>query len=175
MALVPVFDVTCALLVVAGLIKAWSPAGAREALRGIGLSVSAGAVRALAVAEVTVGVAAAIRPGVLAGVVVAGTYAAFCAFVVVLLRVADRPVGCGCFGDAETGAGRIHVWLNAAACGAGVLAAVSPPPGLAWILDRPALVAFSLILGTGAAALAAYLVYTAFPSAWRAYRTGALS
>jgi len=175
MALMPVFDVACALLVVAGLSKAWSPAGTRDAVRAVGLSVSAGTVRAVALTEVAVGAAAAIDPGVLAGAAVAATYAVFCAFVVVVLRAADRGIGCGCFGDARTAAGRFHVWLNAIACGVAVLAAVAPPPGVGWIFGRPAAVALSLILGTAAAVLAAYLVYTAFPTAWRAYRTGVAS
>jgi hypothetical protein len=99
-------------------------------------------------------------------------YGAFCAFIVQLLRSSSRPVGCGCFGDAETGAGRAHLALNGSACIVAVLAAVAPPAGIGWVFGRTPLVAVALVAGVAAATFAAYLAYTAFSGAWRAYGSG---
>jgi uncharacterized protein YjeT (DUF2065 family) len=173
MALLPGFVVACALLVVAGLSKMRSPAGAQAALSLVRVSVPSAVIRAFGVGEVAVGVIAAVRPGALTGVLVAVTYGVFSGFVVVLLRSRTRPAGCGCFGDADSGAGAVHLALNVGACAVAVLAAVSPPGGIGWMLSRPPLTAVSLILGCAATALAAYLAYTAFPGAWRAYTSGA--
>lgn len=172
LALMPSFVVVCALLVVAGVSKVRSPAGAGAALRLVRLSVPAAVIRAFGVGEVSLGVVAAVSPGVATSVLVALTYGVFSGFALVLLRSRTHPVGCGCFGEIENGGGAIHLTLNVAACSVAGLAAVSPLPGMGWMLDRSPLIAVSLTLGSGAAAFAAYLAYTAFPGAWRAYTSG---
>jgi hypothetical protein len=59
-----------------------------------------------------------------------------------------------------------------AACAIGAAAAIAPPRGIGWVLGREPLSAASLALGMAAATFAAYLAFTALPSAWRAYGTG---
>jgi hypothetical protein len=113
-----------------------------------------------------IGAAAAVRPSALMAALVALAYGAFCVFV-----LSGRPVWCGCFGASAAGGGPMHVLLNAVACGVAVVAVIAPPPGVGWILGRDPLIAAPLVLGIAAAALAAYLMFTAFPAAWRAYRT----
>ena len=167
-ALAPVFLVACALLVVAGVSKVRAPTSARGSLELIGVPVPLVAVRALGVAEVALGLLAAIRPGALAAGLVAGAYGVFFLATLRLLAV-EGGADCGCFGAASAVASRSHAVLNLVACAAGVVAAAFPPPGVSWIASRSPLVAVTLVLGTTAAAFAAYAVVTLFAPAWRAY------
>lgn len=168
MALVPMFTVACALLVVAGAFKLRDPSAARRSLARLGVSVPAPGIRALGAVEILVGAAALIRPVAVSAALVALAYGGFCVFVALLLR-AGGPADCGCFGGGGESVGITHVILNAAACTVAALAAVAPPPGLGWILTRAPLVSVSLILGIGAATFAVYGVFTLFQSAWRSY------
>jgi hypothetical protein len=162
-ALFPEFVVVCALLVVAGAAKVRSPSAASAVLSGDRLRVSPLAVRALGVGEILIGAGAAIRPIRLTAVLVALAYGAFCAFV-----LSNRPVRCGCFGDAAYG-GPAHAVLNAAACSVAILAAVAPPPGIESMVSRDPVIAVPLAAGIAAGTIAAYLAFTALPGAWRAY------
>jgi hypothetical protein len=163
-ALFPGFAVVCALLVVAGGAKLRSPSAASAALSGARVRVSRPAVRALGVAEMALGVSATVHPTPLLAGLVALAYGSFCSFV-----VSGRAARCGCFGAASDGGGPAHAVLNAAACAVAVLAAVAPPSGIVSIAGRTPVIAVPLGLGIAAAALAAYLSYTALPRAWRAY------
>jgi hypothetical protein len=167
MGLFPEFMVACTLLVAAGLGKLRSPAGVQDALSGARVRVPRAAVRALGAAEVALGAGASVRPSPLMAGLVALSYGAFCAFV--LLR---RPARCGCFGAAAAGGELVHALLNVAACAVAVVAAVIPPPGVGWIFGQEPLIAAPLVLGIAAATLAAYLTFTVFPVAWRAYGVG---
>jgi hypothetical protein len=167
MGLFPVFVVACMLLVAAGLGKLRSPAGVQDALSGARVRVPRAAVRALGAAEVVLGVGASVRPSPLVAGLVALSYGAFCAFV--LLR---RPARCGCFGATAVGGELVHALLNAVACAVAVVAAVVPPPGVGWIFGQEPLIVAPLVLGIAAATLAGYLMFTVFPVAWRAYGVG---
>jgi hypothetical protein len=167
-ALVPVFLVACTLLAVSGFSKLRAPASARASLELIGVPVRLMAVRALGAGEVALGVVAAIRPGPLTAGLVAGAYGTFLITTMRLLAV-EGGADCGCFGTASTVASRSHAVLNFAACVCAVVAAVFPPPGVAWIVSRSPLVGVTLVAGTATAAFAAYAVFTLFAPAWRAY------
>jgi len=169
--LLPFFGVACGLLVVAGAAKLRSPSGARGALGAVGLNVPSPAIRALGAAEIAIGSVAAVRPSALTGAMVAALYGVFAAFVVASIR-GDRAAPCGCFGAAETEVGPVHGALNVAACAVGIAAAIAPPHGIGWVLGREPVSAVSLALGMMGATFAAYLAFTALPSAWRAYETG---
>lgn len=170
MGLTPVFLVTCALLSLSGVQKLRAPGRAADSLRLVGVPAPVLAVGVLATAEVAVGAAAAVRPTAVTAGLVALAYATFLGFLVLVRRRAGAPADCGCFGDAPAPAGRAHLALDAAACLVAVFAVLSPPPGLAWVLARPPVVALTLAVGIGAAVLAGYLAFTAFPAAWRAYQ-----
>jgi len=169
--LLPWFGTACALLVVAGVAKIRSPSVARSALSAVGLSVPNASIRALGVAEIAIGGWAALRPTALTAGMVAALYGIFTAFVVASMR-GGQAAPCGCFGVADTEVGPVHAALNAVACAVGIAAAIAPPPGIGSVLDREPLVATSLAFGMAAAAVAAYLAFTAFPGAWRAYGAG---
>jgi hypothetical protein len=169
--LLPAFAVACALLAVAGVAKLRAPRPAREAVALIGVRVPAAAIRAMGALEVGVAVFAAVRPGVVAGGLVAFAYAGFTLTVLLLLR-ADRSADCGCFGQASSVASAAHVALNAGACGVAIGAALVSPPGLQWIVTRTPLVAVTLVIALAGAAFAAYAAFTLFAPAWRAYSSG---
>jgi uncharacterized protein YjeT (DUF2065 family) len=167
-ALFPVFLATCALLIVAGILKLRAPESARATLQLIGLPVPLAAVRALGAAEVALGVFAAIRPSPLAAGLVAAAYGAFLLTTLRLLGV-EGGADCGCFGGAGTVASPSHAVLNLVACAAAAVAVAFPPPGVSWIVSRSPLVAVTLVLGTATAVFAAYAVFTLFAPAWRSY------
>ena len=169
--LLPLFGVACALLVAAGAAKSRSPSAARGALAAVGLTVPNPCIRLLGAAEIAIGGWAALRPTALTGGMVAALYGTFAAFVLASMR-AGEAAPCGCFGAADTEIGLMHAALNAVACAVGIAAAIAPPPGIGSVLDREPLVAMSLALGIAGAAFAAYLAFTAFPGAWRAYGAG---
>jgi hypothetical protein len=132
------------------------------------------AVRTLGAIEVTLGVVAALGPTAVTATLVAVAYASFCGFVLALLMTnPGRNVDCGCFGDGERTAGRLHVALNAIACAVAAASAAAGVHGLGWILGRPPLIAPALIIGAVAAIYAAYVAYTLVPRAWRSYGSGA--
>ena len=167
-ALVPVFLAACALLAVSGFLKLRAPASARASLELIRVPVPLVAVRALGAGEVALGVVAAIRPGPLTAGLVAGAYGTFLITTLRLLAV-EGGADCGCFGTVSAVASRSHAVLNFVACASAAVAAVFPPPGVAWIVSRSPLVAVTLVAGTATAAFAAYAVLTLFAPAWRAY------
>jgi hypothetical protein len=171
MAVMPVFTVTCALLVLAGVLKIRSPGQATSSLTLVGLRVPPATMRLLGVAEVAIGGVAAARPSAISAGAVAVAYGIFAVFIV-RLRRRGEDVDCGCFGAEGSGATRIHIGLNAAACGAAVAAALAPPPGAVWILTRTPVVVTALVCGMAAAVLAAYAAFTLLPDAWRAYGSG---
>ena len=171
MAVMPLFTVVCALLVLAGVLKVRSPGRAASSLALAGLQMPPAAMRALGVAEVAVGGIAAARPNPISAGAVALAYGIFAAFIVRLRRRGDE-VDCGCFGAEGGGATRVHIVLNAAACAVAVAAALAPPPGTTWILTRGPLIVVALVCGTAAAVLAAYAAFTLLPDAWRAYGSG---
>lgn len=166
--LLSTFGVACALLVVAGGAKLRLPSDARSALSTVGIAVPDAAIRSLGLVEIAIGVWAALRPSALTAALVVLLYAGFAVFVLASMRTGKR-APCGCFGAAGTEVGPVHLVLNVAGCAIAVAAALTPPPGLGWIAGREPLTAVSLALGTAAAVIAAYMAFTALPSAWRAY------
>jgi hypothetical protein len=168
MALVPVFTVLCALLVLAGVLKVRAPWQAAGSLALVGARVPATVVRALGAAEIALGGVAIVRPSTITAGAVAVAYGSFAIFIAALRR-SGRDVDCGCFGAEGAGATWAHVGLNAAACLAAVASALAPPPGAAWILARTPVVLIPLVCGLAAATLAAHAAFTLLPNAWRAY------
>lgn len=120
------------LLVLAGLPKIADPKPLVRAVRTAGLPLGAGAVRAFALAEVVVGVAAILSPGVLTGLLVAALYAVFSGFVAVALARGGVLESCGCFGTADTPPTRSHLGVTAALALVGLAVAVDAPAERWW-------------------------------------------
>jgi uncharacterized protein YjeT (DUF2065 family) len=171
--LAPLFACAAALLAVAGLMKLRAPQSASGALAALSLPAAAPAVRLAGACELAIGVWALAAPGRLCAAVLAAAYVGFAVFVAGLLRRGESTPGCGCFGEAESELHPIHLAMNLLAAAAAGVAVASPPPGVFRIAaDHPA-TGIVLCLAVAGAVYAAYLVYTAAPSAWRAFRGGA--
>jgi hypothetical protein len=168
-ALLPAFAAASLLLTIAGAAKVMSPYLAQGSLSAAGIGVPAFAVRVLGACELAVGGAAFLEPTTITALATAVAYGAFCLFTLRLLRTAGARVDCGCFGGAGSEASGVHLSLNAVAFAVCVLATVAPPPGPDWVFARAPLTAVAFCVGVGAATYASYLVFTAFPRAWRSY------
>ena len=133
MELIGLFLAASALLVVAGVAKAVRPddtarAVARLASRPYGRRWRL-LVRAGAVAEAMLGLAALGAPRPATAALVATSYALFSS-VVVLARVRGGPLAtCGCFGQPDTPPTVVHLGLDLVFAAAAVVLAVSAPTG----------------------------------------------
>lgn len=110
----------CALLGVAGVAKAVRPGDTANALRAAPALVRAGAI-----VEIAVAVAAFAAPGPVTGALVAASYIGFAVFVVLALRRGWALSSCGCFGRPDTPPTVAHAVLNAAAAASAVWWAVA--------------------------------------------------
>ncbi len=148
--------VAALLLVAAGAAKAVDPTMTVGALRALGLPSAPLLVRAGALAEAVIGVLAVVVGGALWWSLVAASYLAFAAFVVLAMRSGSMVGSCGCFGREETPPHAVHVVLDLALAGL-VAAAVAQGAGApleAMLDDRGQ---GAVVAGLGA--LGAYLAY----------------
>ena len=130
-ALVVPYAAAAVLLVVAGAPKVLDSGDLHRAVRSVGLPVGREAVRAFALAEVVVGVAALAAPGPVTAGLLAVLYAGFTAFVVVALRRGGVVSSCGCFGKADTPPTVAHAVVTGGAALVG-LAVATVVPGSPW-------------------------------------------
>jgi hypothetical protein len=157
------FLAAAALLVVAGGPKIVDPMPLVRALRSVGLPAGRQLVRAFALAEVALGVAALVHPSRTTALLVAAAYAGFTAFVGLALARGGVLESCGCFGTADTPPTRAHAVLTAVLAVAAGTLAVAPPAGAVWsaaVLTRPAtvvLLGFAALLAVLAHAVMAVL------------------
>ena len=155
------FLVAAVLLAAAGFAKAVRPDDTVGALRAMGIRVPPFVVRVGGGAEALVAVGAGLTgTPVLAGVV-ACSYAAFAAFVVVALGRRLPISSCGCFGRVDTPPTVLHVVLDLGAAVSAAVVAARDGGGVVTVLrDQPlAGVPFLLLVATGAyAALTAMTV-----------------
>jgi hypothetical protein len=159
--LAPPFLVAALVLCVAGVAKLRSPARAAAAL-----GTRPSAIRALALGEVTLGIACLVHPTRGLALALAVSYALFAVTAVILRR---RRVACGCFGDDDLPVSLAHVIASELLGALAVAAAVASPRGLAWLAGQPTPVAGGLVAGIAGAAYATVLVYTQLPVAWNAW------
>jgi hypothetical protein len=138
--LIGLFLVAAGLLVVAGVAKAVTPDDTARALavtvgsglagRAVPFRVCRAAVRAGALAEVVLGLAAVLAPRPLTAALVAVSYAVFAAVVAVAWRRGGPLATCGCFGRPDTPPTAVHLLLNVAlAVIATIVAATAPASG----------------------------------------------
>jgi hypothetical protein len=137
-ALTAPFTVAALVLALGGALKAWAPQGTAGALRGLGLPHHTWLVRAGGAAELALGTAAVVTGDRLLAALIALSYAAFVAFVVLALR-ADAPLSsCGCLGKLETPPHLVHVVLDATAFAAAAAVAIVGGDPLVDVLgDQP--------------------------------------
>jgi hypothetical protein len=149
------------LLGAAGAAKAVRPGDTARALADAGRPVGRTAVRAGAVAEIALAVAALVAPGPLTGALVALAYTAFAGFVGLALRRGWALSSCGCFGRPDARPGPAHAALNAGAAAAAVWWAAVAPSHLGAVFS-PQAPWHGAALGVVTAVLCglAYLVWT---------------
>ena len=153
---------SAALLVAAGGAKLLDPLPLVRALRSVGLPAPRPLVRAGALAELGLGLAAIVTGSALAAAGVAASYAVFTAFVLVALHRGGVLASCGCFGKADTPPTRTHVAVTGAFALVAAAVALQPLGALSTVLrGSPAL---PLLVTTAAVAVTAYLVLALLPT-----------
>jgi hypothetical protein len=161
------FLIAALTLCVAGAAKLRAPGPAVDALRSMSRWGSPALIRVAGAGELGLGIAAAISPGTVTGVVLALVYAAFAGLALGLHR---RGAACGCFGDASrTPASPAHSLISAALAATAAAAAFSDVHGLAWVAERPMFVATALMVGIAGATYGIAAAYTELPAAWEAW------
>ena len=161
------FLVAAALLGAGGAVKVVRPTTTARALGEMGLPASTTLVRLGAGTELAVAAYAMFHAGRLSAALVAGSYLAFAAFVLVALRRNAPLSSCGCFGVADTPPTTLHVGINAAA------AAVAGAVALGWAeggglseittMEAPLLLRAAFVVLTAASLWFAYVALTALP------------
>jgi len=158
------FLAAAALLVAGGAGKARHPAPLQRALRALHLPASAHLVRAVALAELLVGLSALLLGGVVPALLVALSYAAFAGFVGLALVRGGVLASCGCFGRSDTPPTVPHLILTASFALVGAASLVSPPPSVGEVLGTVSLLyGVALLLLTAAITVLAYLVLAELP------------
>ncbi|HWE69449.1 MAG TPA: MauE/DoxX family redox-associated membrane protein [Acidimicrobiales bacterium] len=138
MELIGPYLVACALLTIAGVMKAFRPDDTARALASVipdrlqrllqfrWLRVL---IRAGALAEAILGGVAMILPRPLSAALVAASYALFVGVVFYVRSRGGALASCGCFGSLDTPATRLHLVVNVGLAVAGVAVAVDAPSG----------------------------------------------
>jgi hypothetical protein len=147
------FVASAALLVAAGVPKVADPLPLVRAVRAAGLPLGPTVVRALAAAEVAVGLWAIAAPSRIPALLVCSAYLAFTVFVAHTLRRGGFLTSCGCFGKADTPPTRSHLAVTGAAAVAAA-AVVAVPESATWPESVPGAV--------GTAALAGLIAFLAW-------------
>lgn len=157
--------IAAGLVLLAGVAKVLRPAATSEALAMSHRSAASGLVRSLGTAEIVLAVAVLTIGGPVAFALLAGAYAAF-VLVAARQRVAGR--GCGCFGDASTTVGPLHLLANAVAALMAVAAAVIAVPSLPALLPDQVVPAATSLLLLGTAVGLGQMFLTSLPDLLRA-------
>ncbi len=133
MELIGLYLVAAGLLVVAGVAKAVRPDDTARALAALAGTSALRPVRLLvragALAEAALGVAALVLPRPVTAALVALSYAAFGAVVVTARRRGGALATCGCFGRPDTPPTTVHVVLDVVFGAVALVIAVTAPSG----------------------------------------------
>jgi hypothetical protein len=148
------------MLGVAGVAKALRPADTARALQIAGIPAGRIAVRAGALLEVAVCVAALAAPGPVTGGLVAASYAVFTLFVLAALRRGWPLSSCGCFGRPDARPTYAHAVLDLGAAATAVWWAVAAPDRTGRFLSHQPWHGAPLLLVSLVIAGLAYVVWT---------------
>jgi hypothetical protein len=169
------FAIASVLLAAGGGAKALRPSDTAQALTTVGLRFPAFlparvAVRIGGAVELVVGVAALLVGGPVLCALVALSYLAFAAFVVIALRSGAPISSCGCFGKVDTPPSVVHVVLDVAFAGVAAVAAFTGGVALPDVLaDQPlAGVPFVMLVVIGCSLV--FLAFSSLPKTMAAVR-----
>jgi hypothetical protein len=155
-----IYVATIGLLGIAGVAKAVRPADTATALRVAGLPVPGWAVRAGAVCELGVAVAALVSGSRVPAALVAVSYLAFSAFVAGALVMRWPLATCGCLGRPDTKPTVTHLVVDLAAAGAAASWAIEVPGTLPHVFAHQPWAGIPLGLASGACCFLGYLLLT---------------
>jgi hypothetical protein len=152
------FAIVCLLLALGGAQKALRPADTARALRALRIPAGERIVRLGGAVELAIAALALGTGAPVLAALVAASYAAFAAFVVIALRAGAPIRSCGCFGKADTPPHPVHVVLDVAAAGVAAVATLANRVAL------PSVVAHQPLAGVPFVGLVLVGVYLAFVS-----------
>ena len=162
-----IYLAACLLLVAAGAAKAVRPGDTARGLAAtvpLPVAVLGPLVRVGSVVEAVIGVAGLLRPGPVTAGLVACSYAAFAAFVAVVLMRGGPLASCGCFSRPDTPATRLHVVVDLVLAAAAATVAATGPSGPLWTaLAGQPWHGVPLVLLGGLCAVLAYLALAVLP------------
>jgi hypothetical protein len=160
----PVFAVA-GVLAIAGVLKLAHPATTARALDAARLPGSTMAVRALALTEIVVGVAAIAFGTPVTAAALMVYFLAFAGFTALLIRRAGSKAPCGCFGETATAAPptTIHVTLNLIAAALAAAAVIWPTGGIVEVMQAQPLAGIPFLVLTVLCGWLWYLGLTVFP------------
>lgn len=159
-AVIAPFLAAVALLGIAGLAKTVRPDYTARALQVAGIGAGRAMVRAGALAEVAVAVAALSVPNPVTGALVAAAYLGFAVFVAVALWRGWPLSTCGCFARRDSMPGVSHLVLDIGAALAAAVWAADPPLDLSAALSRQPWDGWPLLFVSALVALLAFVVWT---------------
>jgi hypothetical protein len=169
--LAPPFYLAAGLLVVTGLSKLRRPSPAARAMYAAGTGGSDAAARALGAVELVVGVLALLRPAPAVALALAGMYAAFAAFLAVLMWRRPDAASCGCAGTRDVPPNLVHLGLDGGGTAVGVAAALYGVPGIAVYVGGLGLGALPVLASLAATGVVVAAVATELPEALASYRS----
>ncbi len=167
--LVPVFLLSAAMLVVAGVGKLIHPRSTAQALYTAGIPADDAAGRSLGVVEIVIGMAALVRPVPWTALSVAVIYAAFAGFVTFLIVARPQAASCGCAGGGDAPPSWVHVVLDLFAAGAAVSAAVVGVPSLMSVVADLGWLVVPAVIGLATAGWLAAIAVAEVPEALGAW------
>jgi len=167
--LIPAFFAAAGLVVFSGAMKLRHHGPAGRALGVLRLPSGPWTVRAIGLVEMGIGMWCLAAPGRASAVFLALLYAAFGAFVALLMRVRAPLTSCGCLGNEESPPSLAHVVLDLAAAATAALVASSPPSGVIPFAARLPLGGVPFVTGTVLIAYLAYLAVAHLPLVFWSY------
>jgi hypothetical protein len=157
------FVVAAAILAVGGGAKLVRPASTAGALAALRLPSAPALVRAGGGLEIAIGLGALTVGGSLLAALVALSYLAFAAFVVLALVRRTPIASCGCFGTADTPPTLTHVVVDLSGAAVAGAIALGPTPSLADVLGAQPLLGIPFVLLCSIAAFLSYIALTLLP------------
>jgi hypothetical protein len=167
--LAPLFFAAAGLVIASGIEKLRRPGPAARALQAVRLPSGVWTARAIGIVEALVGLLSMFAPSRWSAGALAILYAAFAAFLLLLIRAKAPGATCGCLGSQETPPSLLHLGLDVAAATTAGVVALAPPAGIVSFSTRLPLFGFSFLLGTALIAYLAYLVAAYLPQMFSSY------
>lgn len=166
------FFAAAGLLLVAGAAKLRRPDHTSSALAAAALPSRLIFVRGLGAAEVVIGGACLVAPGMASALALFGMYLIFAGFLTHLIAKKVAAASCGCLGRRETPPSRLHIALNLVGCAVGLVVAFTGLPGIFPLAARLPFSGVSFLVGVVGIGYLAYLSVNFLPELFRAVRRG---